>query len=443
MLHYYCVQGAYEIASHFNIDFWTRVVLQQSQQDSVVRQALVSLSALHLNCASKTVDEPCPDKDGPLLQYGRAIRALRKRIDSPNPDTIKSALTCCILFCCFEEALGNSEAAARHLNGGLDLLSVHRNSRQLEHDGHLGAMSRVFESLDLQATVFIPGRVPRLELSAEDYRDEAAFSNLDEAHGAFTRLQGSLLDFMTKQLLYKFCDKESLPPHVAAQKRFFEDRFRVWYVRFGKSDFTGNTSTGNGGPPSLGAQLLLVRWQVSKMVLEANYPIDESVFGASPNPRVEGILDTAEELFRHSQEAKANSHQHNVGHWRSFSSEVGIIAPLFTLAASCSDEALCTRALEVLAKAQRWEGLYDSRTIAEVVQKFRAVHRPQIIEKLKQRIKSNTRFPVESLLGQDMDELFSGVDNVAKVLDTTYWHALSGSDGAHPGLLIAIRSIIL
>lgn len=383
ILHYFCVRGGPEIASHFNVEFWTNTVLQQSHQHPVVRQALVALSSLHLDfdCTTAAIAKPDHTKQGALAQYGKAIHSLRRQIDKPDRNTIKAALTCCILFCCFENALGNSEPAKRHLNSGLDLLSTHWKNRGLDHDDQLDALVRVFDSLDLQATIFFPGRVPRLQIWFEEDRDKEAFLNLDEAYGAFTRLQTSLLHFLTTQIPHKFFDEGSLPPHVAEQKRLFEDRFRVWLARFEKSDFTGD---GDKCDP-FGAQLLLIRCHVSKMILAANCPINERVFGDSPNPRVERILDMAEELFCQSQRAKERPDQKNAGPWRSFSSEVGIVAPLFTLAARCSDDALSERAVELLTRAQRREGLYDSGTMAEVVHQFRKARRSQVLEKLNVR----------------------------------------------------------
>lgn len=439
ILHYFCVQGAHEIASHFNVDFWTKTVLEQSHQDSVVRQALVSLSSLHLDCTTAATARPDHTKHGPLAQYGKAIHSLRRRIERPDPNTIKAALTCCILFCCFEEALGDSEAAIRHLNSGLDLLSAQRNSLEFEHDSQLDAMSRVFESLDLQATVFDLGRTPRLHLSTEADGDEKAFLSLDEAYGAFRRLQTSLFHFFTTHLPHKFCGEDSLPPLVSEQKSLFQDRFRAWLARFEQSAFGENTDKSE----HLGAQLLIIQYHVSKMVLDANYPINESIFGASPNPRVEKILDMAHELFRHSQGAKASLNQGNVSQRRTFSSENGIVTPLFALAAKCSDETVCDRALELLTRSQRREGLYDSGIMAGVIHHFRAARQSQIHENLKLRAESLTALSLEALLEQEVDGKVGSIQSLANRLDSNHWHALAGRGGGRQSLLIAFRTILL
>ncbi|KAG6355020.1 hypothetical protein INS49_004101 [Diaporthe citri] len=74
------------------------------------------------------------------------------------------------------------------------------------------------------------------------------------------------------------------------------------------------------------------------MLLEANYPTNDLVFGASPNFRAERILDMAHKVLDHSQGGETSLKQDSGGQRRVFSSESGIVAPLFALAAKCSDE---------------------------------------------------------------------------------------------------------
>ncbi|KAI7777645.1 hypothetical protein LA080_003206 [Diaporthe eres] len=297
ILHYFCVQGAHEIASHFNVDFWTNTVLKQSHQESVVRQALVALSSLHLDYTTTAVCGTGDTKHGALAQYGRAIHALRRRIERPNRETVKTALTCCILFYCFEATLGDSAAAMRHLDSGLDLLSTHRHCRELDNSDDLDNLSPIFESLDLQATIFDDGRIPRLFLSTEVPRGPAAFPCLDEANRAFIKLQNSVFHLLTEHTSYKFCTADLLPAFVAEEKSLLQQQFDVWLARFEQSNFRGDQDeTGN-----CGRHILLIQWYMSKMLLEANYPTNDLVFGASPNFRAERILDMAQKVFDHSQ----------------------------------------------------------------------------------------------------------------------------------------------
>lgn len=366
ILHYFCVQGAHEIASYFNIDFWTTTVLQQSHEESAVRQALVSLSALHLEYTSTAVPGSDYTKHGALAQYGRAIHALRRRIEKSDHNTVKTALTCCILFYCFEAALGHSAAAMRHLDSGLHLLST-RHRRELDDIDDMKRLSRILESLDLQATLFDDSRSLRLLLSNEVLRDTAAFQCLDEACWAFTRLQNSVFRFLITQNPNETRGKDILPSSTTEEKRLLRQLLDSWLARFERSGFGQD----RGEHDYAGARILLVQWNVSDMCFEAICSADDSVFGASPNPRAEKILDMVHDVLDHSQVGEKEGNQDPAMQRRTFSSESGIVSPLFALAAKCSDETVCDRALEMLNRSRRREGLYDAGSMVEVIHQFR------------------------------------------------------------------------
>lgn len=377
-----------------------------------MRQALVALSSLHLDYTTTAVSGTGDTKHGALAQYGRAIQALRRRIEKPNRETVKSALTCCILFYCFEATLGDSAAAMRHLDSGLDLLSTHRRRRELENTDELYKLSPILESLDLQATIFDDSRIPRLFLTNEVPQGMAAFPCLDEANRAFIRLQNSLFHFLTEHTSYKFYTEDLLPASVAEQKCLLEQHFDVWLARFEQSTFRGDQAeTGN-----CGRYILLIQWHVSRMLLEANYPANDLVFGASPNFRAERILDMAQKVLDHSQGGETSLEQDAGGQRRVFSSESGIVAPLFALAAKCSDERVCDRALELLTTSRRREGLYDAGSMAEVIHQFRTARDQMIISDRESRFHEGSRVSLESLFEQEISGVVGGMDKLADCL---------------------------
>lgn len=144
-----------------NLDFWTHTVFEQSHQEGTVRQALVSLSSLHLNYTTESLSHNGMARDDTLVQYGKALRMLQRRMKTPDAEAIRTALVCSVLFYCFEATLGNNEAATHHLQGGLNMLSsCHSNGT--EQTEVLHGISLEFERLDLQATLFYDQPVPHL-----------------------------------------------------------------------------------------------------------------------------------------------------------------------------------------------------------------------------------------------------------------------------------------
>lgn len=379
-----------------------------------MRQALVALSSLHLDYTTTVVSGTADTKHGALAQYGRALHALRRRIERPNRETVKTALICCILFYCFEATLGDSAAAMRHLDSGLDLLSTHRHRRELENTDDLHRLSPILESLDLQATIFDDGRIPRLFLSTEVPRGPAAFPCLDEANRAFIKLQNSVFHFLTEHTSYKFCTEDLLPASVAEQKSLLQQQFDVWLARFEQSNIRGDQDeTGN-----CGRYILLIQWHMSKMLLEANYPTNDLVFGASPNFRAERILDMAQKVFDHSQRGGTSLKQVAGSQRRVFSSESGIVAPLFALAAKCSDESVCDRALELLTTSRRREGLYDAGSMAEVIHQFRTARQQRVMHDHASSVQEVSPMSLESLFIREIDGVVGGMDKLADCLKT-------------------------
>lgn len=374
ILHYFCVRGSHEIANYFNIDFWTKTVLQQSHQESVVRQALVSLGALHLDFTTTGVPGSDCSKHGALAQYGRAIHALRKRVEKSDHGTVKIALTCCILFYCFEAALGDSAAALRHLDSGLDLLSSHRHHQELESTDDLNMLSQILERLDMQATVFDDGRIPRMLLSTEMLRNEATFRCIDEACWAFIRLQNSFVRFLTTKVPHRSSSEDSLLSSLMEEKRLLQEQMDAWLAKFEQSQLGDD----HDNQEYYGAKILLASWHVSKMLLEARYPTNDNISNASANARAHKILDMAHEVLDHSQGGSKSVEQDPAGQRRTFSSESGILAPIFGLAAQCSDETVYDLALEMLHKSRRREGLYDGGNMAEAIYQFRSAKQEEI-----------------------------------------------------------------
>lgn len=408
ILHYFCVQGSHEIANYFNIDFWTKTVLQQSHQDSVVRQALVSLGALHLDFTTTGVPGSDSSKHGALAQYGRAIHALRRRVEKPDPGTVKTALTCCILFYCFEAALGDSTAALRHLDSGLDLLSNHRPRPEIEDTDDLKRVSQILERLDMQATVFDDGRSPRMLLSTEGLRDAATFQCLDEACWAFIRLQNSFVRFLTTQIPYRSSSENSLLSSLAEEKYLLQEQMDAWLAKFEQSQL----DDGNDKQGYYGSKILLVSWHVSKMLLEAQYPTN-STSSASANDRAHKILDMAHEVLDHSQGGLKGVEHDPASQRRTFSSESGIVAPIFGLAAKCSDKTVCDRALEMLHRSRRREGLYDGGSMAEVIYQFRSAKEQRIMYSDESTVRGVPLMSLEKLFAREINGEVGGMEKIA------------------------------
>ncbi|KAH6629761.1 hypothetical protein C7974DRAFT_454683 [Boeremia exigua] len=234
VLHYFCVQGCADISGYFNTQFWDKEILQWCHREPVVRQALVALSSLHLN---QTTAIPSDRQviDGEVIgKYGKALRALGRRIEQSDFEAMTTALICCVLFYCVEAGLNNAEAAMRHLEHGLTILNSNP-ARQLENFSTVG---RVLNGLDLQATLFDDARTPRVDLAyalgLEDVNtgNAAAFPHLDEAHHGLLVIENLLFRFLTVNMPYKSSISCQLPASVQTEKIQLMQYLHIWRQKF-------------------------------------------------------------------------------------------------------------------------------------------------------------------------------------------------------------------
>ncbi|KAM0716794.1 hypothetical protein Q7P37_008239 [Cladosporium fusiforme] len=425
VLHYFCVQGSHDIAGYLSSSFWSHTVLQASHQDPVILQALVSLSSLHLAYATSGLVVMSKDI---LNRYGKALRALGRRVEAGTTDAIKAALICCILFYCFECTLGNSEAALQHLRGGINILC---NSQHQFHshgkDQDMSVVSAVFQRLRVQAAIFdtssMPDLAPQLDKEWQVLKElppeTSSFERIEDAHHALVNLQGWLFQFLNANLAFKDDEAYAIPTDVQNEKELLVRNFAMWEQRFEPL----NQISARDSVTVCASKLLLMHWQITSMLLSSDYPHDETVFGACSNTGAERVLRLATDVLQATKErntsaAAARSPHHN------FSSETGVVAPLFILAMKCSDESICEKATNLLTASQRREGLYDSNTMATITRSFRAAQLQKILGDGTSP-GTSTHESLEKTFAEEIDRVTGGMDRIADFISPTPSKSLS------------------
>ena len=140
---FFHVRTAPGLASYFDAEFWTRLVVQMSYVEPTIRHAIVALGSLHeqrelgakkmlplmghsLEAEPLGVSMPLPKTrpgvENPLAiaQYNKAIMHLSNRLSSSDA-SIEVALLACILFVCVEFLRGDSNPAVNHFKSGMGI----------------------------------------------------------------------------------------------------------------------------------------------------------------------------------------------------------------------------------------------------------------------------------------------------------------------------------
>ncbi|KAI0467761.1 hypothetical protein F4859DRAFT_224484 [Xylaria cf. heliscus] len=434
LLHYYCVQGADSLSGHLSSEFWTRLVLQHSHDHLPVRQAVVALSCAHQYYVTAHHSGAIVPADA-MVHYNKAMRSLRKYmsagIDKKEEVSVVVPLICSVLFFCFENTQGNTEAAIRHLNSGIAILARQKEQGQAVPSNyryeHLDLLEKMLARFDLQASMFDDTRPPLTRMAPVVGPETSApdtFKTIDDAQADLTRLQSTMLQFLISNNPFKFCPEHELPEKLKLEKQAIEEAYTRWIEKLNRSnhdkstpfterndyypgsDGTGTRSEEEGYSVQVleSAQdpviaILLIHYYVFRLLLAANFPYDPSVFNGPSNSENANMLNNVLDLIESTPQAQGAGN-------RSLEVETGIVAPLFLVVMKCTDPAIFKRAFGLLSGLRgRREGMFDSRVLAEISLRI-----------MSQYDISRKSAALEWQAGNALDESVDGLDGLAKNL---------------------------
>ncbi|KAI9739964.1 MAG: hypothetical protein M1818_005020 [Claussenomyces sp. TS43310] len=443
MLHYFCVEAAADLTGFSYSDFWERTVLQSSYDEPVVRQALIALSSAHLEYGRKAqnIGEGTDDLDvdpEPLIQYNKAIRKLRRYMTSKDQPSIHVTFTCCALFFCFENTRGHYDNALQHLRNGVMILREARATPTASTSaygsslGDIDELAHVLARMDLQATLFDDSRTPLLDLTTPEERAGTTpciprniFFNLGEAQKTLDKLQNQLLRFLTLNNDFKFTQQDQLPAFIVQEKMELEEQYYRWsiamegFMRQKQGDASEGMQLSQKKRFREGAMLLRLHHATMQMLLLANFPENNDIWGASPNLYAENILHLSEALISNTKVCSSPAATDAV---RSFSSEMGVVVPLSMLAVKCRDVQICSRAVSLLAASKRREGLVDAQMVVKLVQgiavlKAQQTVTPLVAEAAERMGNTLDTMALEGWGAEVIDSSKGGLHNLAKMLE--------------------------
>lgn len=160
------------LSSHFDNDFWSKIVLQMAHSESAVRHALVALGFL---CQSEhgsmkharakfAVDE---DYRFVLSQYNKAVRALVSRM-TDTAHSCEVALVTCLLFVCMEYLRGNYHTAFTHMKNGLGIITERQEENATATKKSLPSTTMIDENTQITKSSRFTDPMP-LEYLKRDY----------------------------------------------------------------------------------------------------------------------------------------------------------------------------------------------------------------------------------------------------------------------------------
>ncbi|PYH89234.1 hypothetical protein BO71DRAFT_337144 [Aspergillus ellipticus CBS 707.79] len=359
------------MASWFDSEVWQRLVLQMSHAEPAVYHAVVALSALHEAAAAGADGEVDGAADGAgrelalagrsphhrfaLAQYGRAMALLRARLTSHDPLVRRLALTCCVVFGCFELFRGHSETAFVHLQNGARILVSQPHA--LDPTGPEPALAKVFVHLDLHSAQFSEGG-PLLSLDAEAPGLEPIRSVADAKHQ---------LDPIVNQILRFRRAWESLRPEASlgvqelaaglAEQARIQARLHGHQVAF-EAFIAGAPPQALSPKDWRSADVIRMQHLGLANILDTGLVASEMVYD-SCLPVYQAITCLAAQITRSFQTGPDGRRPNLV-------LDMGVIPSLFWVCLKCRDVPTRQRALDLLEAWPHREGAYDSVAMAPI-----------------------------------------------------------------------------
>jgi hypothetical protein len=378
LLHYYQFVASAELSGVHTTRFWNTIVLQQSQEEPVLWQALVALGSTHQDfvLGGNTAES---DQLTSLWQYNKAINQLGRYIGLSGRPSRKTVLLCCAVLYCAACAMGKFDDAQLHLQAGLT--TIHQFMVDSGKSMAVHAVSEtddfkyllhVYAWMDTQATFRDPSRPPFLSSVADDPITQGIswipekFHSPSGAQMALEILHGRVVHFLTFNRDVKNVPVEHLPPLVIKMKAMLDRQMTSWKSAFDRSMERESFQRTAADQHHIAHTEL--QYRSLSVVLHGGLEAgSEFSLCRDFDPDLREIFSIIKSILKNPTDEHASNRNHAQ---RSFSFSTGILPQLCGVLFKCRDRDLRCEALALLKESPRREGLTDSETLAQVFEQL-------------------------------------------------------------------------
>ncbi|EPE28657.1 hypothetical protein GLAREA_09778 [Glarea lozoyensis ATCC 20868] len=375
-LHFFCERTVRQLNPFRADDFWDLHILQATQHEPSIRHAIVALGSLHEKFEqSDGLILPQSD-DFALQQYNLGITSLLEPFSRGGQQNMDVCLTASILFACFEPGFqtlqGRLGLAIAHIRSGARLLyEIEYNENQKKHNHKtLKCSSSPFVPMEILEDLFLRVYLQIVEmvgpitdlpihkktsLGRQGGTPPTAFSSLGEARNC---------------LIYNWHERTT--PREFKTGKTTEDLHRVvarqneslaLYDQYNSAfqSFLATKGSVLNDSQRKGVRVLEIHHLAAYVALNSKKTtLDVQTVWDQYVPIFDKIVTLAEEVtLLDSLDTAAPV----------FSIDMGIVAPLYSVAHKCRDPIVRRRAIAVLKAAPRQEGVWNSTLVARVCER--------------------------------------------------------------------------
>jgi hypothetical protein len=341
------------LSGHFTSPFWESRVLQLSMSESCVRNAVISIGALHEHFNQQPFSANTTRYSKPytmaLRYHARSIGELARH--SANSQQWDLALTACILFVCFENFMGNYRASLTHLRAGLQILRrIHEAGTTLAYSWKR-EFSPLLMRLSIQSCLFLD---PREDIQRAALWSEIQASVPGDPIISFNTIEDALWDLsaIAAAVIGDRGQHQVPPTQQTKEKR--RTYLISWETKL-KEYLSKANLHGSAIDRTVRGAAILKIFQILICITGELYEPSEDRFGE--------MLEYCESV----DFGQLSYDQDTSQSFFNFSMDLGTIAPLFFVALKSNNAVTRLRAWKLLKRSPRREGLWDSEICARMI----------------------------------------------------------------------------
>ncbi|TVY55313.1 putative transcriptional regulatory protein [Lachnellula cervina] len=373
---------AAELSGYYDSSFWEKLILAASVQKPSLRHAVIALGALHEDFSQKRPVPPTPSAEDQktqfaLNQYAKAMGALRRSLSKEKEEPL-TALMSCILFVCFDSLRGWFESAMVHLQSGLRILRDMRRSSTRNHIIE-DNIAPLFTRLSLQSIIYVDTKSTHdqaafatklMDVSRKEFVIPEEFESLGEARNALDQAADGL--FRAFYIMDADLPVVLQPIESLAIYDRYTSQLSLWNLAFER--FMVSKSKDLSSKDIQGAGLMKIHHTTAKIMAGVRPDMSDmrAMSEAVTTERFLEYLDDFKIVINLSRPliAAAEQDAKNGKPPFTFSSNLGLIGPLYYLCINCPIVSMRTTAMELLLRCPRREGMWNSGLIAQMIQQY-------------------------------------------------------------------------
>lgn len=362
---------------------WTSLVKQVSVGDPAARYAMIAVGAFEKRRDFQVRDTPCGKSivstrarsversirkvqghhDDPfaLSQYNKAIAYLTKAMNSSSSNSVDTALLVCILFVCVECLRGDYEPALKHFRGGMSIALAAAGTQGPNSRGHQTTAIRekilpFFNRLELLGQIY--GTQPTYDYGLEPSEIlPQTFRSIVEARDSIVHLMNLSIRLIHSNRTRRYTNQ------ITAADRLYHSEL-ITCLQTWKATLDHYLLTAPPTPNLTEAATILQIQHLATLTWLNRSLVAEECAADADIPLYERAVSLAETLPSTSTLVAQNFQP------STFLFDMETVSPLYLIAIKCRHPRIRRRAIAVLRRRVRREGLWDSGKAAAIAERI-------------------------------------------------------------------------